>query len=1072
MRDVSPTDRRPGPAPHPPAHRPCPPLQARAPLPPAPFPRPSPLFVGRQDELARCRRLLEHSPLLLAYGVPGIGKTEFIYQLVAELRATRRWRRTPPILLQAQAGQRLEQLVAQLGSLLTGRPAQAEPARPPGSLHDELAAVASCLDEAPRLVFLDDVHHLDPASVGAAVSYLARRLGSGRLLIASRRELPLLADAVPPTVVRLPPLGVAETTELAVRLAELQGVSPPDAQAVFSRTGGSPRLLHRLMHRSPEADGDGEEALAQTLQALRPAARRLLVLARILAGRLPAADWLRAAGPLCGQQHELATLTHYHLVDPARWTVPEPVWNTLLTRVGARELKEAHRLAAQLHLQRCAGAPVGSAAAAAALAAVEHQVAAGEPLAAWATFAQWAYTFCATELGGPALALLPTLRAELPGQRAAIDLLAVRLLLSQGQLEPAQALLAELGGTAGATAGARWLLLAGQVAQRAGQLARADAHFDAAYAAATTAHERFLATVHRAELAALRGAATEAASLLASSAAAASASVALSPAETLRLGCARARSLLLLGQPAAAAQAVAAVRRADARRPAPPEPRPPDDPEVTLGVLATLAHSGCGDLDAARRELEQLGFWATATGAPTAHVISYCRGVLLLTAGQLPAAREPLQHAHGAFVAQLDLVPAAAAGIALGSCALGQGELAQATRLLGEALRQATRAGCAPLQRLASALRARAFLEAGQTEPALALSNAVLSDAQTPPRARALARAVRWRAYALAGDTAGADHELTAAAVEAARGEQELGRLYEELERAEFAAAYGCPHTAIAHAERAQQAFSERGMQHELARAHLALALARACRREPADLGLCQESLAVVSARGKSHSYGPLLLQAALVEAALAHQRGDAPAARDQLEQALAENLAAAHGLAAQPLRAALSGPDPSGWSGSTALLARLGFVPGDELTELSPGPLELRSPRGRRLLPRATAAAEHNRFELTIDLERSELIVGATGRRVSGRPLMCALLSHLLAAGTAGTDAERLFREVWRGTEYHPLRHRNTIHVALTRLRQLLRELLPKRELVETTATGWRLTPDSRLCTLRALRG
>ena len=116
MRDVSPTDRRPGPAPHPPAHRPCPPLQARAPLPPAPFPRPSPLFVGRQDELARCRRLLEHSPLLLAYGVPGIGKTEFIYQLVAELRATRRWRRTPPILLQAQAGQRLEQLVAQLGS--------------------------------------------------------------------------------------------------------------------------------------------------------------------------------------------------------------------------------------------------------------------------------------------------------------------------------------------------------------------------------------------------------------------------------------------------------------------------------------------------------------------------------------------------------------------------------------------------------------------------------------------------------------------------------------------------------------------------------------------------------------------------------------------------------------------------------------------------------------------------------------------------------------------------------------------------------------------------------------------
>ncbi|HRI51078.1 MAG TPA: ATP-binding protein, partial [Pseudomonadota bacterium] len=497
---------------------------------PAPFPQPSPLFIGHKDELGRCRRLLEQSPLLLVYGVPGIGKTEFVYRLVADLLATRSWRRTQPIFLRAQAGQRIEQLVAQLGDLLAQRSPE-EPARPPGDLHAELAAVARGLTQAARLIFIDDVHHLDPAAVGEAASYLARRSGGSRLFIASRRELPLLTDAVPPTIVRLPPLSAAETTELALRLAELQGLGAPDAQAVFSRTGGSPRLLHRLVRKSAETDGGDEDALAQTLQALRPAARRLLVLARILAGKLPASEWLKGAGGLLAEQPELATLTHYHLVDLTRATVPDPVWNTLLTLIGARELRSAHRLAAQLHLRRCAGAPVGSAAAAAALAAVQHQVAAGEPLAAWATFQLWAYTFCATELGSAALALLPTLLAELPGQRVAIELLTIRLLLSQGQLEPAQVLLAESESTAGRTEAVRWQLLAGQVAQRGGQLSRAGAHFRAAQATAATPHERFLAAVHRAELAALRGAATEAESILASIRQDAPGSVTLSPAE-------------------------------------------------------------------------------------------------------------------------------------------------------------------------------------------------------------------------------------------------------------------------------------------------------------------------------------------------------------------------------------------------------------------------------------------------------------------------------------------------------------------------------------------------------------
>ena len=56
-------------------------------------------------------------------------------------------------------------------------------------------------------------------------------------------------------------------------------------------------------------------------------------------------------------------------------------------------------------------------------------------------------------------------------------------------------------------------------------------------------------------------------------------------------------------------------------------------------------------------------------------------------------------------------------------------------------------------------------------------------------------------------------------------------------------------------------------------------------------------------------------------------------------------------------------------------------------------------------------------------------------------------------------------------GREYHPLRHRNTVYVALNRLRQLLRELLPGREVVETASNGWRLSREVDICAIRSKR-
>ena len=91
------------------------------------------------------------------------------------------------------------------------------------------------------------------------------------------------------------------------------------------------------------------------------------------------------------------------------------------------------------------------------------------------------------------------------------------------------------------------------------------------------------------------------------------------------------------------------------------------------------------------------------------------------------------------------------------------------------------------------------------------------------------------------------------------------------------------------------------------------------------------------------------------------------------------------------------------------------------------------------------------------VDLRRNAIQAQGRGQIVTGRPLLCALLAHLVPDDVH--SAERLFYEVWGGREYHPLRHRNTIHVAIMRLRRVLSGILPGREVVETTPQSWRLS-------------
>ena len=144
---------------------------------------------------------------------------------------------------------------------------------------------------------------------------------------------------------------------------------------------------------------------------------------------------------------------------------------------------------------------------------------------------------------------------------------------------------------------------------------------------------------------------------------------------------------------------------------------------------------------------------------------------------------------------------------------------------------------------------------------------------------------------------------------------------------------------------------------------------------------------------------------------------------------------------------------------------------------------VEVTDRSGARIVP-AGASDARPAYDLIIDVDRGLMGTPDEAARVSGRPLLCLILARLLAARTGGSDpgdssrsssdsvdAERLFYDVWGGREYNPLRHRNTIYVAITRLRQALRDVLPGREVIETTPSGWRLAPGIELCVRRALR-
>ncbi|HEU4411616.1 MAG TPA: helix-turn-helix domain-containing protein [Polyangiaceae bacterium] len=1018
---------------------------------PPPFPRPVSGFVGREAELARARGLLSREALFLIYGVAGIGKSEFVYKMVEEARSLGALRRAPALALPARAGQRCDHLV----SILRTRLGAAD-AGPGAGFADDLSAVAKALEARPALVFIDDAHNLEPEALGEALGFLARHVARSRIFVASRLELLLPPDTPPPAVCRLKPLGYEAVAAMVAGLGETLGFDPPDPASVFRRSGGSPFYVRRELADTRYVPRRGDDSLVASLRALDPPLRHALLLTRLVRGRLGPAE--------LGGGDALWELSRRFLVDVDRGVVivHDLVGEALLREASPDDLAAARRDAAGLLLRRAEAAPPArsSELAVDVVEAVRHLAAAGDAAAAWQALERWHRPLARAGLDHIALEFLPALGAALPAQRRAIGLRAAHTLVRHGRVVEARAALDELAAAEPAMAGdAAYLRVEAQVALRLGAPARAAALLERALAEARDADERAQAALALANVRSRLGEGREARRVLLRAAGGRRARDG-----EARAGRARALSFLTEGR---FPEAGAAAARAAARLPEPA--RAEGAARAQLAALEVVARCACDEVDRAAALVKIVQRHEAATSALPTPARLFCEGLVHYARGHLAEARAALSRAHERLSARGDPLLATAAAHCLGLTLVGLGDDEGAQAAARALAQQTASAGLRCAAPHAALLTARAHLQALRPRDAeVALAPLLAEGGASRPWVRAHAQTLFAHALGLCGAVEAARAALDRAAALVRHEAVEARRRELELAAAEVLLLCGDAVGAWVRAEAAQAYYEARGRRHPQAQAALlraaalvalagALSHERAGREPPARRGAGDE----------------------LDDEYVGGDEGDAAAVVGEAEAQLmlAQELAEQHGYAlpwAPLIAAALGrrrgdGRRASGDRGPAGAGAAL-ELPGLALLRrlLDPPPEADAAPHPPRHAaePGAPGAPER-RYDLVVDLRRNVIYAPGAEPQVTGRPLLCALLAHLTSEG-GGQSAEHLFYEVWGGREYHPLRHRNTIHVAIMRLRRVLQDVLPGREVVETTPQGWRLAPDVARLVLR----
>lgn len=434
---------------------------------------------------------------------------------------------------------------------------------------------------------------------------------------------------------------------------------------------------------------------------------------------------------------------------------------------------------------------------------------------------------------------------------------------------------------------------------------------------------------------------------------------------------------------------------------------------LLLTTLEVQARLGLGEVERA----EDIVF-RDAAGDPPLETL------LLVRRGDFLRALDGADRALLVLERRGDLLGRALLARELARASLGLGHHARAARALRVATSVAEDPGLAVLRPLCDLEDAR-----------LAEADGELARARKSAE-RAFAGAPRSPFVAIERDA------MDGIAPEVAEGAPDAVAAFAALRTAEVLLRTGDPDAALAPAAEAERFFVAAALEHELARARLARgeALARLGRlaSRPADAAdvraRADQALAGCESVAAPRRHRPILAAVALVRAAIAEDRGDLASAARAIEVALkhaGDEADAALGRAAA--RLGVTAPDARGEATHRPFAARVERLGLDR-------PADVRWTIGGRAWLRAEGDPPPVDVACHVDVDRRRL-VSSGGASIELPEQRLTLLCALAEATPGGATLEEIFERVWGG-EFHPLRHRNAVYVALTRLKESLRPL------------------------------
>jgi len=986
-------------------------------------------LIGRDNDAAALRALVVQSPVVLVYGPVGVGKTSLVR---ASLAAAAEMREVPALVHVSlegvgEAREAIERIARTMGV--------PRPERGP-SEDDDLTKL---LAAAPSTLVLDDVDLAISRMSAPLVSRFVQQRSASRLVLVSRRFMSSREVGLRAPVFEVKPLGEQSAIDLVRALEEARGRSL--AADIAAATGGNPMLIHLALAGSAlgaRISGDPSEALRHAIEVRQEGIEGTILALLSAAGvALDEAELARAVGK--GAEAALDELRknlivvrdgkHVSITTPALSLArdvlgsPKPATWKLLTRLADRVL---------------VASPNDDAAV---LVAARARVELDDPSGALTVLKKHPLARASAD----PLKLERILR-EVAAKSAEDRLDALRLLareqLRGSDYEAARRTLDDLPRPRTREDAERAALLRAECHVRAGEPEAAQRAIDDLLARGPATRGSALPgpalALTQAQLAILRGELADARALAERLAPA----TARSPTLEARRAVEIAASYLYEERYERTHEWVTHARAAQRAAGIPLEP--------VVTILDVHALLGLGQIERAEE------VWTReARGRPIGSMLEVA---LLVRRGEVLRAIEVGDAAISALGRRADLLFRSVVARDLTRAALAIGDSARATRMLRLTEAGADEPGLAVLRPICDAEDARLALACGD-------------------HARAVEKIDRAHATIPGSPFIAIDREIIHGRLPAALEDAPpIVAAYASLRGAEVAAASGQLEEAASRSESAIRFYSEAGLHHEAARAHLALAeaLARlanepegaqdrgaAAKRRPgkssaaraAGTGIANAAAPVTATSLRSEllartertidvcvslaaprGYAPILVGASLVRAAMFESRGDLDAAASALGDALRVAGDAADVTLVQAARRAgavtmfepRSRPAARGpW---TPMIERLGLArPADVLWRI-----------GARSWLRAAGDPPPEKVACAVEVDARK-VRSDDGRSLALPEQRVALLCALAEAGDEGATLEELFARVWKGT-FHPLRHRNAVYVALARLKDSLK--------------------------------